>query len=40
MVKQPTRAGFGSMLIDRSLRAELDADNRRDFHPDGLRCFL
>lgn len=39
-VEQPRRRGFGSTLIERGLKTELDADVGLDYHPDGLRFHL
>lgn len=39
-VVAPTRKGFGSRLIERSLRGELKGEATMDYHPDGLRCVL
>ena len=37
-VQAPTRRGFGTMLIERTLTHELDATVTREFLPQGLRC--
>jgi PAS domain S-box-containing protein len=37
-VTVPTRQGFGTRLIERSLAAELEGDVRIDFAPSGVRC--
>jgi PAS domain S-box-containing protein len=39
-VVQPTRQGFGSRLVGRSLAGELGGDVRLDFRSDGLRCTI
>ena len=39
-VAPPTRRGFGSVMIDRALRSELDAEVAMDFRPDGLVCTI
>jgi PAS domain S-box-containing protein len=39
-VIRPTRKGFGSRLIERSLRGELKGAATMDYHPEGLRCAL
>ena len=39
-VVQPTRQGFGSRLVGRSLAGELGGDVRLDFRPDDLRCTI
>ena len=39
-VSPPTRRGFGTTLIERSLAHELDAAVTRDFLPVGLRCGI
>jgi two-component system CheB/CheR fusion protein len=39
-VTVPTRRGFGTMLIERTLALDLDAEVKRDFLPDGLRCIF
>ncbi len=39
-VAPPTRQGFGSRLVGRSLAGELGGDVRLDFRPDGLRCTI
>ncbi len=40
VVSVPTRRGFGTTLIERTLAHELDAEVRRDFAPGGLRCSI
>jgi two-component sensor histidine kinase len=37
-VTPPSRRGFGSRLIERSLKGELKGEAHLDFAPDGLRC--
>ena len=39
-VSPPTRRGFGTTLIERSLAHELDAEVSREFLPGGLRCTV
>ncbi|MBC7801128.1 MAG: PAS domain S-box protein, partial [Gemmatimonadaceae bacterium] len=39
-VQPPTRRGFGTTLIERSLTHELDAEVRREFLREGLRCTV
>ncbi|WP_184722226.1 HWE histidine kinase domain-containing protein [Caulobacter sp.] len=39
-VIEPTRKGFGSRLIERSLRGELKGQADMDYRPEGLRCVL
>lgn len=39
-VVEPTRKGFGSRLIERSLRGELKGAAEMDYRPEGLRCVL
>lgn len=39
-VTEPTRKGFGSRLIERSLRGELKGEASMDYRPEGLRCVL
>lgn len=39
-VTRPARRGFGSRLIERSLRGALRGSADLDFAPDGLRCHL
>ena len=36
----PRRRGFGSELIERSLRYELDAETELQFTPGGIRCLI
>ncbi|MBD2746225.1 PAS domain S-box protein [Microvirga sp. BT688] len=39
-VQPPTRQGFGSRLIERSLARELNGDVQITFHPDGVLCTV
>ncbi|WP_378970757.1 PAS domain-containing protein [Methylobacterium komagatae] len=39
-VSEPTRRGFGSTLIDRSLRSYFGGTAATEFHPEGLRFTL
>jgi two-component sensor histidine kinase len=39
-VEKPRARGFGSRLIERGLRTELDADVQLDFDPHGVRAVL
>jgi len=39
-VTTPTRRGFGSVVIERSLRHELKGSGVLTFHPDGVGCIL
>jgi hypothetical protein len=39
-VREPTRLGFGSRLIERSIRDELGGLLDMRFMPEGLRCSL
>lgn len=39
-VSEPERRGFGSELLQRQLRYELNGNATMDFHPDGLRVKL
>lgn len=39
-VKRPERQGFGSRLIERSLKGDIDGQADLDFRPEGLRCRL
>jgi two-component system CheB/CheR fusion protein len=39
-VKTPTRQGFGSQLIEKIVNHELEADVRREFKTEGLRCQI
>jgi two-component sensor histidine kinase len=36
----PTRAGFGSRLIERSLQGQLGGEAALDYAPDGVRCHI
>ena len=38
LVSEPSRKGFGSKLIERSICAELDGALKMRFNPDGLSC--
>ena len=40
LVSEPTRKGFGSRLIERSLRGELKGAAVMDYRPEGLHCTL
>lgn len=40
MVSPPTRQGFGSRLIERSLQGDIDGEARLDFAETGLKCHL
>jgi PAS domain S-box-containing protein len=39
-VQPPTRFGFGSRLIERSLARELNGDVRIEFRPEGILCMV
>lgn len=39
-VEKPTREGFGTTLIDRTLSHDLDSKVNREFLPSGLRCTI
>jgi two-component sensor histidine kinase len=39
-VQAPQRSGFGRLLLERALRADLDADVRLDFASSGLECII
>ncbi|MEX0760752.1 MAG: HWE histidine kinase domain-containing protein, partial [Tistlia sp.] len=39
-VEPPSRRGFGSRLIERSVPGELMGDVRLDYQPEGLRCAM
>ena len=39
-VTEPTRKGFGRLLIERVLASDLDGDVRLDFAREGLRCAI
>jgi len=36
----PQRSGFGRLLLERAVPAELDGDVELDFAPGGLRCSI
>jgi two-component sensor histidine kinase len=36
----PTRRGFGSRLIERSLQGQLGGEAALDYPPDGARCHI
>ncbi|WP_342641834.1 sensor histidine kinase [Rhodoligotrophos ferricapiens] len=36
----PRRRGYGTELIERALRYQLNAETRLDFGPDGVRCVI
>jgi two-component sensor histidine kinase len=36
----PSRQGFGSRLIERSLQGQLGGESRLDYAPDGVRCHI
>ena len=36
----PTRHGFGSRLIERSLQGQLGGEAALDYAPDGVRCHI
>ena len=40
VVQTPERRGFGRLLLERALRADLDADVRLDFAAAGLECSI
>lgn len=40
VVRQPTRRGFGTRLIERSLAQETGGSARMEFDPEGLRCVI
>jgi two-component system, chemotaxis family, CheB/CheR fusion protein len=40
VVRSPTRRGFGSRLIERSLGQDLDGEVLLDFAPDGVVCMI
>lgn len=40
VVAEPTRRGFGSRLIERSLGQEAGGSARMEFAPEGLRCVI
>lgn len=39
-VSPPTRQGFGSRLIERSLQGDIDGEARLDFAESGLKCHI
>ncbi len=39
-VSPPTRTGFGSVLLQRSLQGDLNAEVGLNFHPSGLVCSI
>jgi PAS domain S-box-containing protein len=39
-VRRPSRRGFGSRLIERSVRGELGGELDLDYRPEGLRCEI
>jgi two-component sensor histidine kinase len=39
-VEPPSRCGFGSMLLERTLAQDLDGDVKIDFAPTGLVCSI
>jgi two-component sensor histidine kinase len=39
-VTPPSRSGFGSVLLQRSLKGDLNADVTLDFDPAGLVCII
>lgn len=39
-VRAPSRRGFGTMMIERALAADLDGTADIDFHPEGLVCRI
>lgn len=39
-VVAPTRQGFGSRLIERSIRHDMHGETTMAFHPEGLRCRI
>jgi two-component system CheB/CheR fusion protein len=39
-VKPPTRRGFGSQLIERTVAYDLQATVKRDFPAEGVRCTI
>jgi len=39
-VSEPTRQGFGSRLIERSIRTDMQGETTMAFAPDGLRCRI
>jgi two-component sensor histidine kinase len=39
-VSEPARKGFGTIVLERMLTAELEGSTERAFHPDGLECVI
>jgi two-component sensor histidine kinase len=39
-VSPPKRAGFGRLLLERALAADLKGDVTLDFRPEGLACRI
>jgi two-component sensor histidine kinase len=39
-VTPPQRSGFGSVLIEKALTSQLEAEVRLDYLPTGLKCFM
>jgi two-component sensor histidine kinase len=39
-VKPPTREGFGTRVLDRAIRAQLEGDIRFDWRAEGLACEI
>jgi PAS domain S-box-containing protein len=39
-VQEPQRRGFGRLLLERALRADLDAEVQLEFAPAGLECVI
>ena len=39
-VVPPTRQGFGTRLIERSLQGQLGGEAALDYAPDGVRCHI
>lgn len=40
LAPEPARRGFGTEVLERSLRYELKAETELSFEPDGLRCTI
>jgi PAS domain S-box-containing protein len=40
LVSMPLRRGFGSILVERMVRSELEGDVEMDFRPQGLACRI
>jgi two-component sensor histidine kinase len=40
LVKPPTRRGFGTRVIERMIRDQLNGDVRFDWHAEGLACEI